>query len=216
MKFFIDTANIEEIKKGIEMGMVDGVTTNPTLISRENRNPKELLKEICELVDGRPVNGEVVAEHAEDMIKEARQLAKIADNICVKIPMTIEGLKAVQTLSHEGIDTNVTLIFSPSQALMAAKAGASYVSVFVGRIDDISDDGMRIVNQTMAILENYALESELIVASIRHPMHVVEAALLGADIATIPFKVLDKLANHPLTDIGIERFLADWENVKNL
>lgn len=216
MKFFIDTANIEEIKKGIEMGMVDGVTTNPTLISRENRNPKELLKEICELVDGRPVNGEVVAEHAEDMIKEARELGKIADNICVKIPMTIEGLKAVQTLSHEGIDTNVTLIFSPSQALMAAKAGASYVSVFVGRIDDISDDGMRIVNQTMAILENYALESELIVASIRHPMHVVEAALLGADIATIPFKVLDKLANHPLTDIGIERFLADWENVKNL
>ena len=215
MKFFIDTANIEEIKKAAELGLIDGVTTNPSLIAKEKRNAKELLTKICKIVDG-PVSGEVVALDAEGMIAEGRDLSAIHPNMTIKIPMTIEGLKAVQVLSKEQIKTNVTLVFSPTQALMAAKAGATFVSVFVGRIDDISDDGMRIIEQTVQILENYDFDTELIVASIRHPMHVVESALMGADIATIPYGVLEKLAKHPLTDIGIERFLADWEKVKNL
>jgi transaldolase len=210
MKFFIDTANIEEIKKAYALGMVDGVTTNPSLIARENRPFEELLQEICELVDG-PVNGEVISLDAEGMVAEGRKLAAFHSNIVVKIPMTTEGLKAVKILSSEKIRTNVTLIFSSTQALMAAKAGASYVSPFVGRLDDISQVGMDLVGDIMHIYGNYGYETEVIVASIRNPIHVVEAALMGADIATIPFKVIDQLAKHPLTDIGMEKFLADWE-----
>ena len=210
MKFFIDTANIEEITKAVALGMVDGVTTNPSLIAKENRPFEELLREICELVDG-PVNGEAVSLDAEGMVREGRQLAAFHPNIVVKIPMTTEGLKAVKILSSEDIKTNVTLIFSSMQALMAAKAGASYVSPFVGRLDDISQVGMDLVSDIMNIYGNYGYETEVIVASIRNPVHVVEAALIGADIATIPFKVIDQLAKHPLTDIGMEKFLADWE-----
>jgi transaldolase len=210
MKFFIDTANIDEIKKAHALGMVDGVTTNPSLIAKENRPFEELLREICELVDG-PVNGEAVSLDAKGMVEEGRKLAAFHPNIVVKIPMTTEGLKAVKTLSSEDIRTNVTLIFSSMQALMAAKAGASYVSPFVGRLDDISQVGMELVSDMMNIYANYGYETEIIVASIRNPIHVVEAALIGADIATIPFKVIDQLAKHPLTDIGMEKFLADWE-----
>jgi len=210
MKFFIDTANIEEITKAVALGMVDGVTTNPSLIAKENRPFEELLREICELVDG-PVNGEAVSPDAEGMVREGRQLAAFHPNIVVKIPMTTEGLKAVKILSSEDIKTNVTLIFSSMQALMAAKAGASYVSPFVGRLDDISQVGMDLVSDIMNIYGNYGYETEVIVASVRNPVHVVEAALIGADIATIPFKVIDQLAKHPLTDIGMEKFLADWE-----
>ncbi len=210
MKFFIDTANIDEIKKAHALGMVDGVTTNPSLIAKENRPFEELLAEICELVDG-PVNGEVVSLDAEGMVEEGKKLAAFHKNIVVKIPMTTEGLKAVKVLSSENIKTNVTLIFSSMQALMAAKAGAAYVSPFVGRLDDISQVGMDLVSDIMNIYGNYGYETEVIVASIRNPVHVVEAALIGADIATIPFKVIDQLAKHPLTDIGMEKFLADWE-----
>ena len=210
MKFFIDTANIEEIKKAVALGMVDGVTTNPSLIAKENRPFEDLLLEICDLVDG-PVNGEVISLEAEGMVEEGRKLAAYHANIVVKIPMTTEGLKAVKILSSENIKTNVTLIFSSTQALMAAKAGASYVSPFVGRLDDISQVGMDLVSDIMNIYGNYGYETEVIVASIRNPVHVVEAALIGADISTIPFKVIDQLAKHPLTDIGMEKFLADWE-----
>jgi transaldolase len=210
MKFFIDTANIEEIKKGVALGMVDGVTTNPSLIAKEDKPFEELLQEICGLVDG-PVNGEAVSLDADGMVEEGRELAALHQNIVVKIPMTTEGLKAVKILSSENIRTNVTLIFSPMQALMAAKAGASYVSPFVGRLDDISQVGMDLVSDIMSIYGNYGYETEIIVASIRNPIHVVEAALMGADISTIPFKVIDQLAKHPLTDIGMEKFLADWE-----
>ena len=210
MKFFIDTANIEEIKKAVALGMVDGVTTNPSLIAKENRPFEDLLLEICDLVDG-PVNGEVISLDAEGMVEEGRKLAAYHANIVVKIPMTTEGLKAVKILSSENIKTNVTLIFSSTQALMSAKAGASYVSPFVGRLDDISQVGMDLVNDIMNIYGNYGYETEVIVASIRNPVHVVEAALIGADISTIPFKVIDQLAKHPLTDIGMEKFLADWE-----
>ena len=210
MKFFIDTANIDEIKKAHALGMVDGVTTNPSLIAKENRPFKELLREICELVDG-PVNGEVVSLDAEGMVEEGRKLAAFHPSIVVKIPMTTEGLKAVKILNSENIRTNVTLIFSSMQALMAAKAGASYVSPFVGRLDDISQVGMDLVGDIMNIYGNYGYETEVIVASIRNPIHVVEAALIGADIATIPFKVIAQLAKHPLTDSGMEKFLADWE-----
>ncbi len=215
MKFFIDTANIEEIKRGVELGLVDGVTTNPTLISREGRNFKELVKEICDIVDG-PVSVEAVSLDKEGMIKEARELSKIAPNIVIKIPLTEEGLKAVRVLSGEGIRTNVTLCFSPIQALLAAKAGATYISPFVGRLDDISHTGMELVGQITNIYENYGFETEVIVASIRNPLHVLDAALMGADIATIPFKVLIQLVKHPLTDIGIERFLKDWEKVRDI
>ena len=210
MKFFIDTANIDEIKKANALGMVDGVTTNPSLIAKENRPFEELLQEICELVEG-PVNGEVISLDAEGMVAEGRKLAAFHPNIVVKIPMTTEGLKAVKILSSEKIRTNVTLIFSSTQALMAAKAGASYVSPFVGRLDDIAQVGMDLVSEIMNIYANYGYETEVIVASVRNPIHVVEAALIGADIATIPFKVIEQLAKHPLTDIGMEKFLADWE-----
>lgn len=210
MKFFIDTANIDEIKKANDLGMVDGVTTNPSLVSKEGREFTGLLKEICGIVDG-PVSAEVVSVDAEGMIREAKDLAGIADNIVVKIPLIEEGLKAVKTLTSEGIKTNVTLCFSPVQALMAAKAGAAYISPFVGRLDDISSRGMEVVEQIMAIYENYGYETETIVASVRSPVHVLEAALMGADIATIPFKVIRQLIKHPLTNIGLESFLSDWK-----
>ena len=210
MKFFIDTANIDEIKKANELGMVDGVTTNPSLVAKEGREFKGLIKEICDIVDG-PVSAEVVSLDAEGMVKEARELASLADNIVVKIPMLEEGLKAVKTLAQEKINTNVTLCFSPIQALMAAKAGAAYISPFVGRLDDISHIGMELVEEIITIYDNYGFETEVIVASVRNPIHVLDAALMGADIATIPFKVIQQLTKHPLTDIGVEKFLADWK-----
>ncbi len=210
MKFFIDTANIDEIKKGLELGMVDGVTTNPSLVSKEQRPFSEILQDICAIVDG-PISAEVVSLDAEGMVAEARELAKIHDNIVVKVPMIMEGIKAVKRLSAENIKTNVTLVFSSSQALLAAKAGATYVSPFVGRLDDISQNGMDLIGDIMTILRNYGFTTEVIVASVRSPMHVVESALMGADIATIPYKVITQLAKHPLTDIGMEKFLADWE-----
>ena len=210
MKFFIDTANIEEIKKANELGMVDGVTTNPSLVAKEGREFKGLIKEICHIVDG-PVSAEVVSVDRDGMVQEARELSKLADNIVVKIPLIEEGLKAVKVLSQEGIKINVTLCFSSIQALMAAKAGASYISPFVGRIDDISHRGMELVEEIVTIYDNYGFETEVIVASIRNPIHVLDAALMGADIATIPFKVIQQLIKHPLTDIGLENFLADWK-----
>ncbi|MBU0482084.1 MAG: fructose-6-phosphate aldolase [Proteobacteria bacterium] len=210
MKFFIDTANIDEIKQAVDMGMVDGVTTNPTLIAREGRVFEEVLKEICSIVDG-PISAEVVSLDAVGMVAEGKKLAKINDNIVIKVPMTTDGLKAVRLFAAEGIRTNVTLVFSASQALLAAKAGAAYISPFVGRLDDISLNGMDLISDIMAINDNYGFTSEVIVASIRNPVHVVESALIGADIATIPFKVIAQLAKHPLTDIGIENFLADWK-----
>lgn len=212
MKFFIDTANVEEIRKTNDLGLLDGVTTNPTLVSKEGREFKGLIKEICGIVDG-PVNAEVVSTHAEGMIHEARDLVKLADNIVVKIPLIEEGLKAVKILTSEGIKTNVTLCFSPTQALMAAKAGAAYVSPFVGRLDDISSAGMDLVEQIITIYDNYGFDTEIIVASIRNPTHVVDAALMGADIATIPYNVIQQLIKHPLTDIGLEKFLADWKKM---
>jgi len=209
MKFFIDTANIEEIKEANSMGMADGVTTNPTLIAREKGNFEDIIKEICKIVDG-PISAEVISLDTEGMLKEARHLASIHKNIVVKIPMTIDGIKATRQLSEEGIKANVTLIFSPLQALMAAKAGATYVSPFIGRLDDISNEGILLVEQIVEIFNNYAFETEVIVASVRNPLHVLDAALMGADIATIPFKVLSKFASHPLTDKGIKAFLDDW------
>lgn len=210
MKFFIDTANIEEIKEAHRMGMVDGVTTNPSLIAKENKEFKALIQEICAIVDG-PVSAEVISLDTDGMVREARDLAKLHDNVVVKVPMTVDGLKAVRTLAAEGIQTNVTLVFSPLQALMAAKAGASFVSPFVGRLDDLSQDGMALVEQIVEIYGNYAFETEIIVASVRNPLHVLDAAMMGADIATIPFNVLSKLAAHPLTDKGIQAFLDDWK-----
>jgi len=212
MKFFIDTANVEEIRKTGELGLLDGVTTNPSLVSKEKREFKDLLKEICGIVDG-PVNAEVVSKDQAGMVKEAKALVKIADNIVVKIPLIEEGLKAVKTLAKEGIKCNVTLCFSPLQALMAAKAGAAYVSPFVGRLDDISQRGMELVEQIINIYDNYGFETEVIVASVRNPIHVLEAALMGADIATMPFNVIQQLIRHPLTDIGLEKFLADWKKM---
>jgi len=210
MKLFIDTANVSEIR---EMAwLLDGVTTNPTLVAREKRPFKAVITEICELVDG-PASAEVTALDTEGMIEQARDLAAIHRNIVIKIPMTQEGMKAVKTLSQEEIHTNVTLVFSPNQALLAAKSGASFVSPFVGRIDDVVGTGMDLVSDILDIYENYGFPTEVIVASGRHPQHVVEAALCGADIATVPYVVLKKLFNHPLTDVGIERFLKDWEGV---
>lgn len=210
MKFFIDTANIEEIQKAVDMGMVDGVTTNPTLISRENKPFEEIIAEIAKIVDG-PISAEVIALDSEGMLKEGRELAKISDNIVIKVPMTTDGLKATKAFSAEGIKTNVTLVFSTAQALLAAKAGATYVSPFVGRLDDIAQNGMELISDIMAIYDNYGYQSEVIVASVRSPMHVMDSALIGADIATIPFKVIAQLAKHPLTDLGMESFLKDWE-----
>ena len=215
MKFFIDTADVEEIREATEFGLIDGVTTNPSLVAKTGRPFKEVIEEICKIVDG-PVSAEAVSLKCDEMVEEGRQLAKIHKNIVVKIPLIPEGLKAVKRLSSERIKTNVTLCFSPSQALLAAKAGGSYISPFVGRIDDISTVGIDLVRDIRTIYDNYGYKTEIIVASIRSPNHVVDAALIGADVATIPFKVLMQLAKHPLTDIGVERFLADWEKVPKL
>src|SRR4030067_52816 len=212
MKFFIDTANIDEIRTADEWGLVDGVTTNPSLVAREKRSFKDLIAEICTIIDG-PISAEAVSLDAKGMIGEARELSKIHKNIVVKIPMTAEGLKAVKVVSKEGIKTNVTLVFSPSQALLAAQAGATYVSPFVGRLDDISHVGMDLIEQILIIFDNYGFETEVIVASIRNPLHVVDAALMGAHVATIPYNVMLQLSKHPLTDIGIKKFLDDWEKV---
>lgn len=212
MKIFIDTANPAEIKKASELGVIDGVTTNPSLIAKEGREPIGLLKEICRIVDG-PISAEAVSLKADEMIKEAIVLSKIHKNIVIKIPMTEDGLRAVKRLSAKGIRTNVTLVFSASQALLAAKAGATYVSPFVGRLDDISAVGMDLIADILQIYENYAFKTEIIVASIRNPLHVVDAAKIGAHVATIPYSVILHLAKHPLTDMGIERFLKDWEKV---
>ncbi|OGF57690.1 MAG: fructose-6-phosphate aldolase [Candidatus Fraserbacteria bacterium RBG_16_55_9] len=217
MKIFVDTANREEIEQAASWGILDGVTTNPTLLAKEmertRKGYRQILEEICQIVNG-PVNGEVVSTDSKGMVREGLELAEIHENMVVKVPMIPEGLKAVKRLRQEGIRTNVTLAFSPSQALLAAKAGATYVSPFVGRIDDKSGDGMEVVSQIVQIFQNYNLPTEVLAASLRHPVHVVEAALLGADIATMPFSVLQKLFEHPLTDIGLKQFLADWEKTK--
>ena len=213
MKFFIDTANIAEIKEASSMGMVDGVTTNPTLVSKVGGDFETLIKDICEIVDG-PVNAEVVGTEFGPMVEEARHLAKLHKNVVVKVPMTIDGLKAVRQLAGEGIKTNVTLIFSPVQALMAAKAGAAYVSPFIGRLDDLSQEGLLLVEQIAEIYANYAYDTEIIVASIRSPLHVLESALIGADISTMPFDVMKKLAAHPMTDKGLKAFLDDWKKLQ--
>lgn len=214
MKFFIDTANIEEIREAADLGLLDGVTTNPTLISREDRSFVDLVTEITKIVPG-PVSAEVVALDAEGMVREGLELAKIADNIVVKIPMTLEGMKAIKRLSSEGIATNCTLIFSAAQALMAAKAGATYASPFVGRLDDLSSDGMGLIEKICVIYRNFDLPTEVLVASVRHPEHVVQAALLGADVVTMPAKLFPQLTQHPLTDLGLEQFLSDWEKVRD-
>ncbi len=213
MKFFIDTANLNEIKRAWEVGVIDGVTTNPSLLAKEGKEPISLLKEICHIVEG-PVSAEALSLTYEEMLKEAIELSKIAPNIVIKIPMTEDGLKTVKKLSQEGIKTNVTLVFSSTQALLAAKAGATYVSPFVGRLDDISHFGMDLIRDIQIIFENYDFETEIIVASIRNPLHVLEAARIGADIATIPYSVIKQLIKHPLTDIGIEKFLKDWEKLQ--
>lgn len=212
MKIFIDTANVNEIREAESWGIICGVTTNPSLIAKEGRDFVEVVKEITSIVDG-PISAEVISLEHELMVKEARELAKIHKNIIIKIPMTIEGLKAVKILSAEGIKTNVTLIFSSAQALLAAKAGATYVSPFLGRLDDFGMEGMNLVEEIVRIFDNYGIETEIIAASIRHPMHAVNAALAGAHIATIPFKVLEQMTKHPQTDLGIEKFLEDWKKV---
>jgi len=212
MKFFIDTANIDEIKEAAGMGILDGVTTNPSLAARENAPYHEILTEICQVVDG-PVSAEVIATDTEGMIREAEELVKIADNIVIKIPTILNGLTAIKTLGDRGIRTNATLVFSPLQALLVAKAGATYVSPFVGRLDDISTDGMALIADIVNIYANYVFETEVLVASVRNPIHVLEAARLGADVCTIPLKVIKQLIAHPLTDIGLEKFLEDYKKV---
>jgi len=214
MKFFIDTANINEIKEAAALGILDGVTTNPSLVSKEGKDFRKLLDEILAIVDG-PVSAEVISTDYEGILKEAHDLVKIHKNIVVKVPLIKEGLKAVRILSSENIKTNVTLCFSASQALLAAKAGATYISPFVGRLDDISHDGMELISQIVQIYKNYNYKTEVLVASIRHPLHLVEASLMGADVCTMPFSVIDKLFNHPLTDLGLEKFLSDWKKSQN-
>ncbi|MEK6565914.1 MAG: fructose-6-phosphate aldolase [Bacteroidota bacterium] len=210
MKIFIDSANLEEIKEAASMGVLDGVTTNPSLVAKEGKDFKKLLEEICNVVDG-DISAEVVSTNAEGMMKEGRELSRIHKNIVVKVPLIKEGLKAVKSLKQEGIRTNVTLCFSPNQALLAAKAGAYIISPFIGRLDDISHEGMDLIRQIVTIYRNYNYKTQVLVASVRHPMHVVDAAMIGADICTIPFKVIDQLIKHPLTDMGLDRFLADWK-----
>lgn len=212
MQFFIDTADLNEIKKAHAMGVLDGVTTNPSLIAKTGRPFHDVIREICEIVDG-PISAEVVSTDYEGIVREGRELAKMHKNIVVKVPLIVEGLKAVKTFTEEGIKTNVTLCFSPTQALLAAKAGATFISPFVGRIDDVSGDGMELIRQVCAIYENYGFDTEVLVASCRHPGHVVESALIGADVVTLPPKVLWQLLNHPLTDKGLAAFLADWEKL---
>ncbi|MEW5935586.1 MAG: fructose-6-phosphate aldolase [Bacillota bacterium] len=212
MRLFLDTADVEEIRKGVELGVISGVTTNPSLVARVKRPLKEVVREICALVPG-PVSAEVLARDTAGMVEEARQLAAIAPNVVVKIPITEEGLRAVKVLAGEGIATNVTLVFSPNQALLAALAGATYVSPFVGRLDDVGAEGMEVVRTTVSIFRQYGFSTQVIAASIRHPMHVVAAAQAGAPVATVPYGVLMQMLRHPLTDVGIERFLADWAKV---
>jgi transaldolase len=215
MKLFIDTANLKEIREAQAMGILDGVTTNPSLMSKETPGDfRDHLKQICSIVSPGPVSAEVVGTRFEEMVEEGRSLAKIADNIVVKVPINWEGLKVIKKLSSEGIRVNVTLIFSATQAMLSAKAGAAYVSPFIGRLDDIAQEGMELIDQIRGIFDNYDIETEILAASIRHPVHVVQAALAGSDIATLPFSVLDKLLNHPLTDIGAEKFRKDWEKIK--
>lgn len=213
MKFFIDTANVKEIREAAGLGVVDGVTTNPSLIAKEGRDFKQVIAEICSIVDG-PISAEAVSLEADKMVAEGIDLAKIHKNVVVKLPMTKDGLKATKMLAEKGIKVNMTLVFSPTQALLAAKVGAAFVSPFVGRLDDISHYGMDLVRQIITIYDNYGYPTEVIVASVRNPLHVLDAALAGAHIATIPFSVIDQLAKHPLTDIGIEKFLADWKKLE--
>jgi transaldolase len=213
MKFFIDTANINEIKEAAALGILDGVTTNPSLVSKEGKDFRKLLDEILKIVNG-PVSAEVISTDYEGILKEGRELSSIHKNIVVKVPLIKEGLKAVKTLTGEGIKVNVTLCFSPTQAILAAKAGATYVSPFVGRLDDISTSGMDLISQIVQIFRNYDYKTQVLVASIRHPLHVVEAALIGADVCTMPFEVINKMFNHPLTDIGLEKFINDWKKLK--
>lgn len=213
MKLFVDTANIKEIREAASLGILDGVTTNPSLVAKEKRDFKELIKEICSAVDG-PVSAEVLATDLQGILAEARDLAKIHDNIVVKVPLIKEGLKAVKALKAEGIRANVTLCFSATQALLAAKAGAYFISPFIGRLDDISHTGMDLIRDTVAIYRNYSIETQVLVASIRHPLHVLEAAKIGADIASMPYKVFEQLVKHPLTDIGLQRFLEDWKKAR--
>lgn len=213
MKFFLDTANIEEIRKGVSLGLVDGITTNPSLVAKEGKSLEDVAKEICDLVDG-PVSLEVLSTKSDDIVEEARRLSKIHQHAVVKIPMIEEGLKALKIVSQEGIRVNVTLIFNANQALLAAKNGASIVSPFVGRLDDISTDGMDLISDILTIYDNYEFETEVLVASIRSPMHVLHSALMGAHIGTMPYKVMEQLIKHPLSDIGLEKFLADWEKQK--
>jgi transaldolase len=210
MKFFIDTASLAEIKEANDLGVLDGVTTNPSLVAKEGKEFIPLLKEICAIVHG-PISAEVLSLDFDGMMKEGRELAKIHENIVVKVPLIKDGLKAVKALKAEGIRTNVTLCFSANQALLAAKAGAFFISPFVGRLDDISQNGMELIGQIVTIYHNYGYDTQVLVASVRHPLHVIDAAMMGADICTMPFKVIDQLIKHPLTDIGIERFLADWK-----
>lgn len=212
MKFFLDTASVKEIREGVALGVVDGITTNPSLVAKEGRPFREIVEEICRLVDG-PINLEVVGTDADIMVAEGRDLAKIHANVVVKIPMIAEGLKAVRRLHLEGVKVNVTLCFSPSQALLAAKAGATYISPFIGRLDDISHVGMDLVRDILTIYRNYGYPTQVLVASLRHPLHLVEAAKAGAHVATMPFAVLQQLLKHPLTDVGLERFLTDWKKV---
>jgi transaldolase len=214
MKFFIDTASVQEIQEAASLGLLDGVTTNPSLLSKEKGVPREILREITKIVDG-PVSAEVTALDHDGMVAQGLELRQIAENIVVKIPMTLDGLRALRTLSNQGVPTNCTLIFNATQALMAAKAGARFASPFVGRLDDIATDGMQLIEQICTIYRNYDYDTQVLVASVRHPIHVVQSALMGADVVTMPAKVIQQLAAHPLTDIGLERFLADWEKVKN-
>ena len=213
MKFFLDTGSIDEIRKGAETGYADGITTNPTLVAKEGRPFKELLKDICAVISG-PVNAEVTAPDPQGMLREAKELRGIAPNIVIKIPMIPEGLRALRTLSSKGIATNVTLVFSPVQALIAAKLGATYVSPFIGRLDDVSQVGMDVIRQIRQIYDNYGFETQILTASVRHPVHVLEAALAGSDVATMPYKVFEMLVKHPLTDIGNEKFVADWKKLQ--
>ena len=213
MKFFIDTANVDEIKKAAELGVLDGVTTNPSLISKEKGNFRDILAKICEIVDG-PISAEVTAVEADAMVKEALELAKIHKNIAIKVPCIRDGFIATKKLSDQGIMVNMTLCFSPLQGLLAAKAGAAFISPFVGRLDDVSHVGMDLIEQIVQIYDNYAFPTEVLVASVRNPLHVVESALMGADVVTMPYNVIEQMAKHPLTDIGLQKFLADWEKVK--
>lgn len=214
MEFFLDTANTDDIKKYVEWGVVDGVTTNPSLIAKENVSLETRIKEIAEIVDG-PISTEVVSTTVDEMIEEARKYSKWHKNIVIKVPMTVEGMKVLKVLSAEGIKVNVTLVFSPGQALLAAKNGAAFVSPFVGRLDDISEDGMELISEIIAMYRNYNFDTKVLVASVRHPRHVIDSAIMGADVITMPPDVLDKLIKHPLTDNGIEKFMQDWEKVKS-